>query len=495
MSKLVWLRNDLRVVDNTALLQACQYRQASEPVIALYIATPMQWHEHNEAPIKIDFIQRRLVELKQSLAALNIPLIVKEVADFSAVPACILALTKQHQVNHVFCNKQYLVNENQRDLHLGEQLASHSIKLSVFDDDCIIEPGRVLNKQGEPFKVFTPFRKSWVQVYREQIRSTGRALVQPAPSILDDLDELNREASNLESTHSFTYPSFSYPVTTSIDWAVDDEAIRQRLLTFCYEKAMDYHANRDYPAVDGTSCLSPYLAIGALSLRQCFHTLMTEYPECLENPESGAFTWFNELVWREFYRHLMDANPKLCREQPFHAWTNYVVWKNDENQLHAWQQGETGFPIVDAAMRQLKATGWMHNRLRMIVASFLTKDLLIHWQAGEQWFMSHLIDGDMASNNGGWQWAASTGTDAQPYFRVFNPTTQGQRFDPKGEFVRKWVKELKDVPDKFIHSPHLWLGAHTLSYPQPIVDHKQARLLAIETFKRANEQGKLQGSV
>ena len=497
MSKLVWLRSDLRVVDNTALLHACQYRQASEPVIALYIATPMQWHEHNEAPIKIDFIHRRIVELKQSLAALNIPLIVKEVADFAAVPACILALTQQYQVGHVFCNKQYLINENQRDLRVGEQLASHSIKLSVFDDDCIIEPGRVLNKQGDPFKVFTPFRKKWVSVYHDQVASRGVALVQPAPEAITDIDARDDRCRAVVTAdlHSPSAPYFSYPVTNSVDWTVDDEAIRQRLLTFCYEKAMDYHTNRDYPAIDGTSCLSPYLAIGALSLRQCFHTLMTEYPESLEKPELGAFTWFNELVWREFYRHLMDAHPKLCREAPFHDWTKFVRWKNDENHLRAWQQGETGFPIVDAAMRQLKATGWMHNRLRMIVASFLTKDLLIHWQAGEQWFMSHLIDGDMASNNGGWQWAASTGTDAQPYFRVFNPTTQGQRFDPKGEFVRKWIKELKDVPDKFIHSPHLWLGAHTLSYPKPIVDHKQARLLAIETFKRANEQGKLQGSV
>ncbi|MBC7006778.1 deoxyribodipyrimidine photo-lyase, partial [Photobacterium sp. BZF1] len=210
-------------------------------------------------------------------------------------------------------------------------------------------------------------------------------------------------------------------------------------------------------------------------------------PMCLDEPESGAFSWLNEIIWREFYRHLLVAYPELCRNQPFQQWTNKVHWQSSSELLVAWQQGMTGFPIVDAAMRQLKQTGWMHNRLRMITASFLTKDLLIHWQAGEQWFMSQLVDGDFASNNGGWQWAASTGTDAQPYFRVFNPTTQGERFDPKGEFIRTWLYELKDVPDKYIHQPHLWAGSDSLNYPKPIVDHKQARLQAISAFKTAKE--------
>jgi len=181
----------------------------------------------------------------------------------------------------------------------------------------------------------------------------------------------------------------------------------------------------------------------------------------------------------------MVAWPKLSREQPFLEWTRYVHWDESKLMLSAWQQGVTGYPIVDAAMRQLRETGWMHNRLRMITASFLTKDLLIHWRAGERWFMSQLIDGDLAANNGGWQWAASTGTDAQPYFRVFNPTTQGQRFDPEGRFIRTWVHELKDVPDKYIHQPHLWPQADSLDYPKPIVDHKSARLRAIEAFKSA----------
>ncbi len=183
--------------------------------------------------------------------------------------------------------------------------------------------------------------------------------------------------------------------------------------------------------------------------------------------------------------HLLHRYPELSKNHPFQEYTQYVCWQDNPTLLKAWQEGKTGFPIVDAAMRQLRATGWMHNRLRMITASFLTKDLLCDWRAGEQWFMQHLIDGDFASNNGGWQWAASTGTDSQPYFRVFNPTLQGQRFDPKGDFIRTWVKELAKVPDKYIHTPHQWDSSGSLDYPLPIVDHKEARLLAIEAFKQA----------
>ena len=174
--------------------------------------------------------------------------------------------------------------------------------------------------------------------------------------------------------------------------------------------------------------------------------LRAECPQLLEDRESGAFAWLNELIWREFYRHLLVAYPDLCRHRPFIAWTDKVRWCDDAAKLHAWQRGETGYPIVDAAMRQLNATGWMHNRLRMISASFLVKDLLIDWRAGERYFMSQLLDGDLAANNGGWRWAASTGTDAAPYFRIFNPTTQGERFDPQGTFIRKWLPELAECP-------------------------------------------------
>ena len=225
----------------------------------------------------------------------------------------------------------------------------------------------------------------------------------------------------------------------------------------------------------------------SITPRQCLNRLLAEQPQALEGGRGSV--WLNELIWREFYRHLMTYHPALCRYQPFIHWTDRVQWQNNPTHLQAWKTGSTGYPIVDAAMRQLNATGWMHNRLRMITASFLVKDLLIDWRKGEQYFMSQLIDGDLAANNGGWQWAASTGTDAAPYFRIFNPTTQGEKFDRDGEFIRQWVPELRDVPDKAIHDPWSWAekAQVTLSYPRPIVDHKQARLATLAAYEAARK--------
>ena len=266
----------------------------------------------------------------------------------------------------------------------------------------------------------------------------------------------------------------------------------QRLRSFCREQVQDYQLQRDLPAVAGTSCLSPYLALGVLSPRQCFNRLLAECPALLENTDGGAFTWLNELIWREFYRHLLVAYPRLCRHRPFIDWTDGVIWNHSEQQLIAWQQGRTGYPIVDAAMRQLNETGWMHNRLRMISASFLVKDLLIDWRHGERYFMSQLLDGDLAANNGGWQWAASTGTDAAPYFRIFNPTTQGERFDSNGAFIRRWLPELAGVPDSDIHQPWRWAQRQQqhLDYPLPLVDHKLARLATLAAFEAAKRDGR-----
>jgi deoxyribodipyrimidine photo-lyase len=210
----------------------------------------------------------------------------------------------------------------------------------------------------------------------------------------------------------------------------------------------------------------------------------------LEKTDGGAFGWLNELVWREFYRHLIVAWPKLCKHKPFVEWTDNVRWRHAPEELQAWKDGKTGYPIVDAAMRQLNATGWMHNRLRMIVASFLVKDLLINWREGERYFMSQLLDGDLAANNGGWQWGASTGTDAAPYFRIFNPTTQGERFDKAGRFIKAWVPELADVPERDIHQPHRWAEKHqrVLDYPLPVIDHARARKDTLAAFEAAKNR-------
>lgn len=245
-----------------------------------------------------------------------------------------------------------------------------------------------------------------------------------------------------------------------------------------------YQQQRDFPALSGTSSLSPYLAAGVISIRRCFNAALQLNQGELLSGQPGLSTWLNELLWREFYLHLMAAYPKLSKQQPFQAQTQQVQWRHAPADFAAWCQGQTGMPIVDAAMRQLLATGWMHNRLRMISASFLSKNLLIDWRLGEAWFMQHLIDGELAANNGGWQWCASTGTDAAPYFRVFNPVTQAERFDPEARFIQHWLPELAGLSSKACYLPKQepqQLAA--LNYPKLIVELKMSRLRAIEAFQ------------
>ncbi|MEN4169074.1 deoxyribodipyrimidine photo-lyase [Serratia marcescens] len=467
---LVWLRNDLRITDNKALHAACSDPEAR--VLAVFIATPQQWRQHEMAPRQAALIHASLRAVQQALAQKGIALHCHAGTDFASSIDWLADYCEREQVDALFYNRQYELNERRRDARL-EQRLSDRVACRGFDDSLLLPPGSVQTGGGEMYKVYTPFRNAFIQRLTESDLSCL-----PAPK--------TRAGGALPAPEAPA--AFDYPMADIGDgYPAGEEAALQRLRTFCREQVQDYLRQRDLPAIAGTSSLSPYLAIGALSPRQCFNRLRAECPRLLEDRESGAFAWLNELIWREFYRHLLVAYPELCRHRPFIAWTDKVRWRDDAAKLQAWQRGETGYPIVDAAMRQLNATGWMHNRLRMISASFLVKDLLIDWRAGERYFMSQLLDGDLAANNGGWQWAASTGTDAAPYFRIFNPTTQGERFDPQGTFIRKWLPELADVPDNDIHHPHRWAEKQpcVLNYPLPIVDHKQARLETLAAFEAA----------
>jgi deoxyribodipyrimidine photo-lyase len=261
-------------------------------------------------------------------------------------------------------------------------------------------------------------------------------------------------------------------------WPVAEKKILENLQTFCSERSPDYKAQRDFPALQGTSQISAPLAIGLISVRQCLARLFMEQGDDIWQTDTGAGCWLNELIWREFYYHLYYQMPHPVKGLSFKPLYDQLRWRNDRTEFEAWCAGKTGYPIVDAAMRQLNQTGWMHNRLRMIVASFLVKDLQIDWRWGERYFMQNLIDGDFASNNGGWQWASSSGCDAAPYFRIFNPSTQGERFDKSGEFIKHFVPELAGLEKKALHQPHNVEG-----YPAPIVDHKQAREITLSMYK------------
>lgn len=470
---LVWLRNDLRVNDNSALYAACHDPNAR--VIALFIATPGQWQQHHMSPRQATFIGENLQLLQQELICRNIPLYYHQCDDFSASIKYLDAFCEKHRVRRLFYNYQYEFNESQRDRRAEQLLSAKGITVQGFDDSLLCAPGSVLTANQQMYKVFTPFSKT-------VIRRLARGLPEcfPAPDVRTGVASVP-----MEELSPFDYPRES--VDSRLFPAGERAALKQ-LRAFSQQPATLYSQQRDLPALDGTSRLSVYLASGVLSPRQCLHRLLTEHPDALTG--GAAFSWLNELIWREFYRHLMVAWPALCRYQPFIPWTRHIVWQKNDHHLAAWQQGKTGYPIVDAAMRQLNALGWMHNRLRMITASFLVKDLRIDWHAGECYFMSRLIDGDLAANNGGWQWSASTGTDASPWFRIFNPITQGKRFDPDGTFIRQWIPELAQVPGTDIHNPHSWAVKNhkTLSYPLPIVDHAEARKKTLAAFDAARSQ-------
>ncbi|EJM4613434.1 deoxyribodipyrimidine photo-lyase [Salmonella enterica] len=467
---LVWFRRDLRLQDNLALAAAC--RDASARVLALYISTPAQWQAHDMAPRQAAFISAQLNALQTALAEKGIPLLFHEVADFNASIETVKNVCRQHDVSHLFYNYQYEFNERQRDAAVEKTLPS--VICEGFDDSVILAPGAVMTGNHEMYKVFTPFKNAWLKRLKEDIPPCV-----PAPKI-----RVSGALSTPLTPVSLNYPQQAFDAAL---FPVEENAVIAQLRQFCAQGADEYESRRDFPAVDGTSRLSASLATGGLSPRQCLHRLLAEQPQALDGGPGSV--WLNELIWREFYRHLLTWYPALCKHQPFIRWTKRVAWQENSHYFQAWQKGETGYPIVDAAMRQLNATGWMHNRLRMITASFLVKDLLIDWRLGERYFMSQLIDGDLAANNGGWQWAASTGTDAAPYFRIFNPTTQGERFDRDGEFIRQWLPALRDIPGKAIHEPWRWAekAGVVLDYPRPIVEHKQARIATLSAYEAARK--------
>lgn len=465
MKKLnvVWLRNDLRITDNAVLCSALEHAtKTGASVLVLYIATPQTWLQHDMAAIKQDLLRRRVEQLKQELADVGIPMLAVEGSSYQQVPQVFDKLCRHFMLN-VFLQSEYELREQYRDRAVEQLVQQNGGQFIRFDTQCIMPPGQIKTQQGEIYKVFTPFKRTWLaKLQTEGVHcvSKPQKLVQTALHLPD-------------------LPVMQAGDGSSADWEVTETKVLELMRSFCREKVADYQQKRDFPAIDGTSGLSAYLAIGVVSPAQCVARLQLEAANSWSEDKSGAAVWLSELIWREFYKHILVAYPNLIKHQPFQSDTADIRWQNNKQLFAAWCQGKTGYPIVDAAMRQLNQTGWMHNRLRMIAASFLVKDLQIDWRWGERYFMSKLIDGDFAANNGGWQWAASTGTDAAPYFRIFNPVTQSEKFDPQGDFIRLYVPELAKCNAKTIHWPH---GSSVTGYPSPVVDHDTARKLTLELF-------------
>ena len=469
MKSLVWLRSDLRMDDNPALRHACIN---SDEVHCIYIYSSDQMKIHNEANCKIEFIINNLKDLGDSLKKINIPLTIIRSDGFSDNANLLIDIVNERSISKVYWNNTFGVDENKRDQEVKNILSNNNIDHESFDDQVVYLPGTIKTKEDKPYSVFTPFKRRWIESFK-----------------LDYLDiEFNYSPKNDSGINSNIYEfNFEFERLHSVDmslWKIGELSAISILNDYLDKKVLRYSKDRNDPIIEGTSRLSPYLASGIISPKRCILEALKKNNFELDSGESGIVKWIDEIIWREFYKNIMHSFPKVSRGLPFQDYTKKIKWRFDKDEFESWKVGKTGFPIIDSAMRQLKTEGWMHNRLRMVVAMFFTKNMLHDWRLGEAFFMENLLDGDFSSNNGGWQWSSSTGTDAAPYFRIFNPITQSKNFDEDGLFIKKHIKELQDLDKKEIHDPSERVRKH-LSYPSQILDLKESRLRAIDAFNAA----------
>jgi len=463
MKNLVWFRNDLRVHDNPALSSACS---SDNEVVAVYIVSEAQWEEHNDSVNKIAFWFRCLVELEKELNKINIPLIVLKSDFYKDHAKKLLEFSSANHLENIFFNIEYPIDERDRDEKVRKVFESSKKGVFSFHDQVIHKPGTLKTKAGGDFSVYSPFKRCW---FAELDYSMLEEIPIPSPV----------RPSNITHENEFDIYSYDKSRINQDLWPVAESNVKTMISNFLEIKGSLYKTDRNFPSMKATSMASPYLNTGVVSSKWCLNQSRNNNYDALDEGDKGIVHWVSEILWREFYRHIIFNNPRVSKGKPFQMRYENIPWENNSAFIEAWKEGRTGIPIVDAGIRQMINAGWMHNRLRMIVAMFLSKNLLVDWRIGEAFFMNHLIDGDIASNNGGWQWSASTGTDAAPYFRIMNPETQSLRFDETGEYIKKYVKELRDCPSKEVHMPS---NPKDLGYVEPIVDLKISRQKAIDVF-------------
>ncbi|KAA0892871.1 deoxyribodipyrimidine photo-lyase [Pusillimonas sp. ANT_WB101] len=468
---LMWFRRDLRIEDNAALHQALrQCRRVScvfvfdSDILSTLPATDR----------RVTFIDDCITELDHKLQQAGAGLIVRYGAAHQVIPE----LAKGLNVDAVFAVRDYEPQAQVRDAAVADGLKREGSELVLLKDQVIFEMSEILNGQGKPYRVFTAYKNAWLRALRPvHIDAVAN---EPLLSKLEPVPSNLLARPSLEDM-GFTRSAQPVPVSAGSEGA-------QALFADFLPRMDAYQERRDFPAAKGPSYLSVHLRFGTISLRAL---VRAAYP-AMQSGSAGATTWLSELIWRDFYFMILHHFPHVT-DHAFRAEYDAIEWESGADadvDFEAWCSGQTGYPIVDAAMRQLNQTGYMHNRLRMIVASFLTKDLGIDWRRGEQYFARQLNDFDLAANNGGWQWAASTGCDAQPYFRIFNPVAQSQKFDAQGDFIRRYVPEVAGLSNKDIHAP--WLAKENAliaakiklgdSYPKPIVNHQSARKVALARY-------------
>lgn len=476
MRTLVWLRADLRTLDNPALHAACA--ESDKGVVSVFTICPAQWREHDWADIKVAYILRNLASLREDLESLSIPLKILTFPRFDEAPAQLLTLASSLKCDTLRFSDEYEWNERVRDEAVETAFIDAGLRVIRTHDRAHFTPGSLRTGAGRYYSVYSPFRKAWRAAYSDS--SETEPLGKPR-KVAEMVAPSSRTPTQVEG--------FDITKDRPDLWPAGEDAAHKRLRLFCKSKLGAYADKRDLPGEPGVSVLSPQLTLGVLSPRQCIHAAREANGGAYDKGDKSAVKWIDEIIWREFYQHILVGFPWVNKGRSFKPVFDRIEWNTDDGTLlDAWKQGQTGYPIVDAGMRQLAQTGWMHNRVRMITAMFLTKDLFLDWRLGEAHFMRHLIDGDLGSNNGGWQWSASTGADGAPYFRIFNPTSQSRRCDPDGKYIRRFVPELADLDSDEIHDPTP-IARDRLGYPAPIVDHAKARDHAIATFKAISDMG------
>jgi deoxyribodipyrimidine photo-lyase len=457
-----WFRRDLRVSDNTALSGAAK---RAEQIIPVFIFEDAFRTGPDVGAARLAFLLQSVESLRKNLFELGHTLVIRCGKSEEILPQ----LCEEVGAQAVFANKRYEPYTQRRDERITTALLKIGVGLELFKDAVVWEETEILTQQGKPYTVFTPYSKAW------------KAKPIPPPRL-----RVQSPKSKVQSFKSDALPAspdeIGFPLAQKIPPGGERAAL-ELLRKFIAGPVYDYGTNRNFPAIDGGSNLSPHLRAGTIGIRTILAELKKTRDKATPAQAASCDVFLNELIWREFYSQVLHNFPHVTKGA-FRPEYDKLVWSENKEHFLAWCVGQTGYPIVDAAMRCLNATGMMHNRLRMIVAMFLTKDLLINWQLGERYFMKQLVDGDMAANNGGWQWSAGTGTDAAPYFRIFNPVSQGEKFDAEGKFVRRWIPELKNFPDETIHQP--WENPLLLAksnYPQRIVLHEEQREKCLAMFK------------
>ncbi len=470
---IVWFRLDLRLEDNPALDAAVK---KGGPVVPVFIWAPEE--EGTWAPGSASrwWLHHSLASLERSLAEVGSWLVIREGASCDTLRA----LVRETGADLLVWNRRYEPALVSRDRHVAECLRSRGVETRSYNGSLLFDPDDFRNRKGSPYQVFTPFWKACL---------AGRTLDAPLPAP-------KRLSSRQSPPSSFPLSSLElerrgdWPACIQATWQPGTKGATQRLTDFLDKGLSTYVEDRDCPTRSTVSRLSPHLHFGEISPRIIWHEVqehLDRHSHAGMHRQAAAF--LRQLAWREFAHHLLHHFPGTP-EQPLRAEYARFPWRRDPDALAAWQKGQTGYPIVDAGMRELWTTGWMHNRVRLLVASFLVKDLLIPWQDGARWFWDTLVDADLANNTLGWQWMAGCGADAAPYFRIFNPVSQGERFDRSGDYVRRWVPEVQRLPDRWIHRP--WeapplvlkhAGVHLgRTYPKPLIDHGEARALVLTAF-------------